>query len=161
MEIKEIVNIADIALKYVIPLIAILISILSFHEANKVNKIQVRLSEMEEKLKGYELEEKEKEREAAKKSLVEARICKISRGSYKLKIWNSGQTNALNVDYLVPDEIGKLVWRDKVPFEVLEPGKSFEENIVFHSGIPSKFLMKTIWTGENGEKHEKEQIVTF
>lgn len=44
MEIKEII---DIVIDYGIPLIAIIISIFSFHESRKVTKVQLRLNEME------------------------------------------------------------------------------------------------------------------
>ena len=67
-------DIFDIVIGYGIPFIAIAISIASFHESRKVNKVQLRLNEMEEQIKKYELEEKEKVREAANKSIVEARI---------------------------------------------------------------------------------------
>lgn len=158
MEIREII---DIVIGYGIPFLAIVISIFSFHESKKVNKVQLRLSELEEKLKKYELEEKEKEREAANKSIVEARIYNISKGKYKLKIWNSGQVEAHDVDFQVPDELKGIVFRDKVPFEVLEPGKSFEEYIMYFNGIPPKITVKTTWKDTKGEQHEKEQLVTF
>jgi hypothetical protein len=54
MEIKDIF---DIFIGYGVPFIAIAISIASFHESRKVNKVQLRLNEMEEQLKKYELEE--------------------------------------------------------------------------------------------------------
>jgi len=158
MEIKEII---DIVIGYGIPVIAIIISIFSFYEARKVTKVQLRLSVMEEKLKKYELEEKEKEREAANKSIVEARIYNVSKGKYRLKIWNSGQTAAYNVDYIMPEDLKNIVLRDKVPFEILEAGKSFEEHIISYMGIPSKFSIKTTWDDADGNRHEKEQLVTF
>ena len=127
MEIREII---DAVIGYVVPLVAIVLSIVSFHESRKVNKVQLRLNEMEEKLKKYELEEIEKEREAANKSIVEARIYNVSKGKYRLKIWNSSQATAYDVDFEVPEELKNLVFRDKVPFEVLEPGKSFEESVI-------------------------------
>ena len=51
--------------------------------------------------------------------------------------------------------------RDKVPFEVLEPGKSFEEHAAFDMSVPLEFSVKTTWKDDKGESHEKEQIVTF
>jgi hypothetical protein len=158
MEIKDIF---DIVIGYGVPFIAIAISIASFHESRKVNKVQLRLNEMEEQFKKYELEEKEKVREAANKSIVEARIYNVSKGKYKLKIWNSGQVEAYDVDFQVPDELKGIVFKDKVPFEVLEPGKNFEEHIIVHMGIPHKFSVKTTWKDSNGELYEKEQIVSF
>jgi hypothetical protein len=158
MEIREII---DAFIVYVVPLVAIALSIVSFHDSRKVNKVQLRLTEMEEKLKKYELEEIEKEREAVNKPIVEARICKVSKGKYRLKIWNSSQATAYDVDFEVPEELKGLVFRDKVPFEVLEPGKSFEESVIYYNGMPPKFTVKTTWKNASGEKCEKEQLVTF
>ena len=158
MEIKDIF---DIFIGYGVPFIAIAISIASFHESRKVNKVQLRLNEMEEQIKKYELEEKEKVREAANKSIVEARIYNVSKGKYRLKIWNSGQATAYHVDYEVPGDLRNIVMRDKVPYEILEAGKSFEEHIIYYMGMPSKITVKTVWKDANGELYEKEQIVSF
>ena len=158
MEIKDIL---DLVIGYGIPLVAIIISIFSFYESRKVTKVQLRLNEMEEKLKKYELEEKEKERAAGNKAIVEARIYNVSKGKYKLKIWNSGQAAAYDVDYEVPEELKKVVFRDKVPFEILESGKSFEEHIVYYMGMPSKLYVRTTWNDADGNRNEREQLVTF
>ena len=158
MEIREII---DAFFTYVVPLIAIALSIVSLHESRKINKVQMRLNEMEEELKKYELEKIEKEREAVNKPIVEARIYNVSKGKYKLKIWNSSQATAYDVDFEVPEELKNLVYKDKVPFEVLEAGKSFEEYITFYYGTPPKFTVKTTWKNVSGEQYEKEQLVTF
>jgi hypothetical protein len=158
MEIREII---DVVIGYVVPFVVFVLSIFSFHESRKVNKVQLRLNEMEEKLKKYELEEIEKVRDAANKAIVEARIYKVSKGKYRLKIWNSSQATAYDVDFDVPEELKGLVFRDKVPFEDLEPGKSFEESVIYYDGMPPKFTVKTTWKNASGEKYEKEQWVTF
>jgi len=158
MEIKDIF---DMVIGYGLPSIAIVISIASYYESRKVNKVQLRVNELEVQLKRYELEEKEKEREAVNKSTVEARIYNVSRGKYKLKIWNSGQAPAYHVDYEVPGDLMDIVMKDKVPYEILEPGKSFEEHISHYMGMPTKLTVKTVWKEANGELCEKEQIVSF
>ena len=158
MEIREII---DAFVTYVVPLVAITLSIVSLHESRKINKVQLRLNEMEEELKKYELEKIEKEREAGNKPVVEARIYNVSKGKYRLKIWNSSQATAYDVDFEVPEELKNLVYKDKVPFEVLEAGKSFEEYITFYYGTPPKFTVKTTWKNVSGEQYEKEQLVTF
>ena len=53
---------------YVIPVIAIVVSLLSYRDSRKANKIQDRLNEVEEKLKRYELEKIEKEKIEATKA---------------------------------------------------------------------------------------------
>ena len=86
-------------IQYGLPIIAIILSILSFIDSKKANRLQGRLNQVEERLITYELEEKEKEREEATKACIEARIVKISKNNYRMKIWNSGKATAYNVDF--------------------------------------------------------------
>ncbi len=88
-------------------------------------------------------------------------VSRRSKGKYRLKIWNSGQATAYHVDYDVPGDLRNIVMRDKVPYEILEAGKSFEEHIVYSMGTPSKLTVKTMWEDADGEQYEKEQIVSF
>lgn len=147
--------------QYIFPTIALVISICSFKDSRKSGEIQDRLNEVEEKLKRYELEEKEKEREESTKAKIEARIINISKGKYKMKIWNSGKSIAYNVDFNIPEEFKDMVWKDKVPYEFLEPGKNFEEHVIIHSGTPDKFKVTTTWKNKEGEDDFKEQIVSI
>jgi len=146
--------------KYGFPTVALGLSILAYRDSRKANKVQDRLNEVEEKLKKYELEEKEKEREEATKACVEARVMKISKGNYRMKVLNSGKATAYNVDFKIPDECKGMVWRDKVPYEFLESGKNFEEHVLVHMGTPDKFTITTTWTDNQGIPYSKEQIVT-
>lgn len=147
--------------KYGFPTVAIVLSIFSYFDSRKANKVQERLIKVEEKLKNYELEEKEKEREEALKACIEARIVKISQKNYRMKIWNSGKAIAYNVDFNIGQEYKLMVLRNKVPFEFLEPNKSFEENVYVHGGTSKKINMKTIWKDKEGVSYSNEQIVTI
>ncbi|MFP3472274.1 hypothetical protein R0J90_19670, partial [Micrococcus sp. SIMBA_144] len=82
--------------KYGFPTIALFLSLLSYWDSRKTKKVQVRLNELEEKLKRFELEDKDKEREESTKAMIEARIMNISRGKYRMKLWNSGKVTAYN-----------------------------------------------------------------
>jgi len=146
---------------YGFPTVAILLSIISYIESRKANKVQDRLNIMEEKLKKYELEEKEKEREESTKASIEARIMKISKRAYKMKVWNSGKAIAYNVDFVIPPEHSRVVSREKVPYEFLEPGKSFEEHVSIDWNTPSKFKVITTWENKQGISQSKEQILTI
>lgn len=147
--------------QYGFPTIAMILSILSFKDAKKAIKIQRRLHELEEKLKKYEIEEKEKEREESTKAMVEARIINISRGKYQMKIWNSGKVTAYNVNFEVPSEVSRMVFKDKVPYEFLDSGKNFEEHVIVYGGMPSKFKVVTKWQDKEGNQYSKEQMVTI
>lgn len=146
---------------FVFPIIAIGLSVLSYVDSRKANKLQERLMQVENKLKKYELEDKEKEREEATKACVEARIIRISSRNYKMKIFNSGKARAYNVDFQVPEECSEFIVRDKVPFEFLDPGKNFEELVFVYDGFPDKFKLITTWTDRNNEPCSKDQIVSI
>lgn len=146
--------------KYGFPTVAIVLSILSYKDSRKANKFRGRLNEIEEKLKKYELEDKEKERQEANKACVEARIMNVARHKYKMKVWNSGKAIAYNVDFEIPPEYKGMIRRDKVPYEFLEPGKNFEEHVIVHSGTPNKLKLTTTWEDEEGTRYSKEQILT-
>ncbi|WP_413376456.1 hypothetical protein [Paenibacillus taichungensis] len=147
--------------KYGFPTVAIIVSLLSFKDSRKANKVRDRLNELEEKLKQFALEEKEKARLDETKASIEARIINISKGKYKLKIWNSGKATAYNVNLEIPDEFKGIIYTDKVPYEFLEAGKNFEEHILVHSGTPRKFTIKTTWEDSKGINHLKELILTI
>lgn len=147
--------------QYGFPTIALMLSIFSFRDSRKASKVQERLNELEEKLKKYELEEKEKERKEANKSCVEARIIKISKGKYVMKIWNSGKATAYNIDFSIPEEYRNMVWREKLPYEFLESGKNFDEYVMVYGRCPSKLKVTTTWEDKNGESYSKEQIVSI
>lgn len=122
-EIIEIWNIAkeiikDIAI-YIMPIAAVLVSVIALIKSNKCTQVQVKLSEMEQKLqeydlalKKYELEKIEREVNREKKACVEARIIKISQGKYKLKVWNSGDVTAYNIDVEIPSEYNIILMKD-------------------------------------------------
>lgn len=142
--------------KYPLPIAAIVISGLSYRDSKKANKIRGRLNEVEEKLKNFEREEKEREREEATKACVEARVVKISKGKYKMKVWNSGKATAYNVNFQTQPEYENMV----LPYEFLEPGKSFEEHVLVYMGTPRKFNLTTNWVDNQGNPHSKDQILS-
>lgn len=148
-------------IQYVLPLVAITLSWLSYKDATKNREIRERLNILEEKIKIYELEKIEQEKTESTLACVEARIVNISRGQYRLKIWNSGRATAYNVDYKMAEDSGAIIVEPKVPYEFLEAGKSFEENILIHLGTKSKFGLITTWIDEEGQTHSKEQIVSI
>jgi hypothetical protein len=145
---------------YGFPTIAIILSVISFIMSRKAGKVQNRLIIIEEKLKKYELEEKEKERVESTKACVEARITKYSTNNYKMKVWNSGKATAYNVDLIISDEYKGLLFKEKTPYEFLEAGKSYEEIFIVNMGTPRKSTLTTTWKDKEGVSYSKEQIVS-
>lgn len=137
---------------FIISAVSLALAIVSSVISLKTQKLQNKVNEIELKLKEYELAEKEKS------SCVEARIVHSLKSNYKIKIWNSGNTAAKNVSVSWTPENGLIVFdRGKMPFEVLDPQKSFELSATAYDGCPSKLCIKTEWEDERGEMKEKVQ----
>ena len=136
--------------------VSLAVAIVSLINSSKSQHLQDKVNEIELKLKEYELAEKEKEQQ--KTPCVEARINHISGEKYKIKIWNSGNSVAKNVTASW-DKGSQLIFFDqeKMPFELLEPQKSFDLTISTYSGSPRKLSITTEWEDSDGQKHSKEQ----
>lgn len=147
----EIVSLAISAVSLVFAAISFFMSINAQHLQNKVNELELRIKE-------FELAEIEKAEEEKKNSCVEARMVRISKGKYRLKVWNSGNTRVSNITAKIPQEYGVVLFDDKMPYEFLEPQKGFEVVAVIHNGSSSKFLITTEWTDKNGVIQKREQM---
>lgn len=150
---------------YVMPIAAFLLSILAYLKSKEcvqvkleLDDVQKRLNEYNLKLKQYELEKIEKERDKQKGANIEARIVKISQGKYKIKIWNSGNEKAYDVDYNIPPEYHISMTKYVTPFEYLDIGKSFEEDVIIFTDSQRKFEIITSWKNEKGERFINDVI---
>lgn len=164
IEILEIVEdtIKNIAL-YVMPIAAFGVSVIALIRSNKSLRVKVQLSEIQERLINYELAIKQHEYEKMqeseqKRACVEARIINIAKNKYKLKVWNSGDIKVYNINVSIPPEYSITVMKDKMPFDYLEPGNSFEENVIVHMGSARKFKINITWEDEQGNTGSNEQI---
>ncbi|MBQ2678352.1 MAG: hypothetical protein IJF96_05560 [Firmicutes bacterium] len=138
----------------IISAVSLVIAIMSFAFSSKSQHLQDRVNEIELKLKEYELAEKEQQ----KAPCVEARINHIAKENYRIKIWNSGNAAAKNVTASW-DKGSQILFFDqeKMPFELLEPQKSFELAISTYCGSPRKLCITTTWEDGDEKKHSKEQ----
>lgn len=143
---------------YIMPLVALLLSIISLCKSAKGQKLQVRVSELELKLKQYEVAELEKRKTEADLACIEARVINISQGKYKLKVWNSGQATAYKVSATVDQDSNLMIMGSKMPFDFLAAGKSFEEHLIVHMGTADKFKIVTSWEDASEQEHQKEQM---
>ena len=137
---------------------SLIIAIASFHKSSKAQDLQNKVNELELRIKQYELEKIETEKAATEFSCVEARVIKISRGNYRLKVWNSGNVTVYNVSASFQENSEIIIIDSKMLFEELEPRKSFEEILIVHFGSARKFKIKTTWEDKEGIVYEKEQM---
>lgn len=158
MDFSDIWSYVKEGVTYIVPLVALLLSIISLCKSSKGQKLQVRVSELELKLKQYEVAEIEKKKAEADLACIEARVMKISSGKYRLKVWNSGQATAYKVSVIVDKNDNLMIMGSKMPFDFLEAGKSFEEHLIVHMGTADKFMITTAWEDADGQAHQKEQM---
>ncbi len=130
---------------------------LSLHDkkrSEQLAELQVRLHELQ-----LQREEEAAERKASSK--VEARYVCIGLKGHRIRISNTGGTTVTNVTCAYDENDGPYAFmQDKEPYERLEPGESFDETIFFADGSPSKFVVRTRWTGEDGEERIRENIIS-
>ena len=159
---KEVIK--DVAI-YIMPIAAFVVSLVALKRSNDTMKVQIQLSEVEEKLKEYELalkkhevEKIQEEETREKKPNIEARIIAISSTKFRLKVWNSGDAIAYNINVSIPNEYGIIIINNTMPFEYLKPGDNFDECVVPYGNADSKFKVISTWEDENGIKYENEQL---
>ncbi len=138
---------------------AFTLSVVAYYKSRKVSKVEEKLNEYDLKLKQYELEKIELEKNSKEKPKVEARIINISRGNYIIKIWNSGEDTAFNVDYDIPRKYNITPIKKVTPFERLEPGKYFEESVMVHMQSSKKFEIITNWQDKNHKDYTHKELM--
>lgn len=144
---------------YAMPIVSFLLSVLAYIKSRDCTKVKLELTEVQEKLdaydlklKTYELEKIEKELEKKGKANIEARVVQIAKGKYKIKVWNSGDEKAYNIDYDIPEKYQIYLMKQITPFEYLEPGSNFEEFVSVQMNSERKFEIITFWENQYGEK---------
>lgn len=138
--------------------VSLLVAIFSLIRASKAQSLQNKVNELEVKIKQNELEKIEAEKAEAALSCVEARVIHVSKGKYRLKVWNSGNVKVYNVSAEIEEDARIILMNSKMPFDELEPKKSFEEYLGVYNGSASKFRITTSWEDANGNKQEKVQM---
>lgn len=139
--------------------LSLLIATISLAKSARAQVLQNKVNKLELKLKEYELAKIDKEQDLADKACVEARVNRIGKGEHRLKIWNSGNATAYNVTAKFEEDPGIIiVTAGKMPFDELEPNKSFELNILVHMGSASKFKILTEWNDKAGQHFSKSQM---
>ncbi len=137
---------------------ALVLSLISWVQSNKAQNLQNKINELDLKLKQFELAEIEKQKSEQSRSCVEARVIEIGRGKHRLKVWNSGNTTVYDVSAKFKEKGIFLHSDGKMPFDQLDPQKSFEVVVIAHDNSVKKFHIITEWTDTEGQKQSKVQM---
>lgn len=100
------------------------------------------------------------------KAELGARLVKISKNNYRLKIFNRGKIEARSIEVQFPDNDGDeyLVMRDvvdKFPYEVLHPQHGIEIIAYMSFESKSKYRLKLIWDDNYKRRNEEEFFVSI
>ena len=143
-------------------LLALVTSISSYRLQKRDDERAKELSEIQLKLQGLQLQKEEADAERRSSSIVEARHVSIGSKGHRLRVSNTGGTVATDITCEYDKDNGPYAFiQDKEPYERLEPGESFDESIIRTGSSPSKFIVITHWVDSDGEKHSRENIVSW
>lgn len=138
---------------HILSAVSIIFTAVTFFLSLKSYKLQNRVNELDAKIKKYELDKIEREKEEENAFELGASAIRIGK-NYRLKIYNIGKRTAYNVSAQIEGDAPFLL-NDKMPFEELESQRSFEESLIVYSTAPRKFKVIISWQDENQNKFEK------
>lgn len=141
--------------------VSVIIAVISIIQSSKAQKLQNKINELDTKIKEYELEKIEKEKTEASSSVIKARAINVGKNSYRLKIYNAGNTTAYNISAQISNEYRVMLINDKMPFEELEPQNGFDEVLIVHMGSAHKFKVELTWQDKDGNEHKDEQFCSI
>lgn len=155
------VTFAPIVISALSFILAIISFILNYRLSLRDKKRSEQLAELQVRLHELQLQREEEAAERRTSSKVEARYVRIGLKGHRIRVSNTGGTTVTNVTCEYDENDGPYAFiQDKVPYERLEPGESFDETIFFADGSPSKFTVMTRWTGEDGKERSRDNIVS-
>ncbi|SHF64849.1 hypothetical protein [Dysgonomonas macrotermitis] len=116
-----------------------------FNHDKKIKSQEVLINEYQ--LKTHQEAETEK-----KKALIKANIIKKNKGSYAIKVFNSGNSIAKNIRVKIylddkedTEEDILSITENPFPFAMLSPHDNAEISFMAFYGTPSTFYVKTMW----------------
>lgn len=111
----------------IVSIVSLVIAVISLVKSYKTQKLQDKVNSLEVKIKQYELEKINQEKESKEKTLVEVNVVKVSNNNYKLRVFNNSDKSVFNVKVKIDKEYNvPIIDNDVLPLETLEPKNSFD-----------------------------------
>lgn len=146
----------------IVSIVSLVIAVISLVKSYKTQKLQDKVNSLEVKIKQYELEKINQEKESKEKTLVEVNVVKVSNNNYKLRVFNNSDKSVFNVKVKIDKEYNvPIIDNDVLPLETLEPKNSFDLIIIRYMYSASKFYVITEWEDENGKTLSNKQLKVF
>ena len=146
----------------IVSIVSLVIAVISLVKSYKTQKLQDKVNSLEVKIKQYELEKINQEKESKEKTLVEVNVVKVSNNNYKLRVFNNSDKSVFNVKVKIDKEYNvPIIDNDELPLETLEPKYSLDLIIIRYMNSASKFYVITEWEDENGKTLSNNQLKVF
>ena len=146
----------------IVSIVSLVIAVISLVKSYKTQKLQDKVNSLEVKIKQYELEKINQEKESKEKTLVEVNVVKVSNNNYKIRVFNNSDKSVFNVKVKIDKEYNvPIIDNDVLPLETLEPKNSFDLIIIRYMNSASKFYVITEWDDENGKTLSNKQLKVF
>ncbi|UWQ32214.1 hypothetical protein K3555_16880 [Leisingera sp. M527] len=144
--------------------LAFFISLLAYIETKRANRSQSRLTDREVELVRIQIQTAQNEAKREKTAAVSARLNKVDKSSWKLRVFNTGPAPALNIR-LVLDEQNSIIQENsasrKFPMSKLEKGQSVELAAFVHMQSNPKEWLRIRWDDPSGKDRENRIEITI
>lgn len=120
----------------------------------KYNKHEKRLNEQQNTINEYQLRRIHEEETSTLKAEIKGNICRHTKGSDQLKVFNAGKANATNIRIeIIGSQDGLMI----KPFEIIEllnPQQGYNYEIYLTENHVKTLKIKFIWDDESGKDRE-------
>ncbi|WP_273242318.1 hypothetical protein [Hyphomonas atlantica corrig.] len=116
--------------------------------------------ELNERLLARELQSVQ----ASNKADMGAKLIKMGKSNYRVKVWNQGEATARNVNIRIPADTSILTEReieDKFPMEFMERHQSVELIAFVHMQTARKQAIEIVWDDDDAQGKSKTVYLTF
>ena len=135
-------------------------------KSRKSDREQKVIKDEQDRLRKLLLEKETKSAINEMKAELGARLVKIAKNNYRLKIFNRGKVEAKNIEIHFPDNDGNEYLsmhdvEDKFPYEVLHPQHGIEILAGISFGSKTKYRIKLIWDDNYKRRNEEEFFISI
>lgn len=93
--------------------------------------------------------------------IIEAHVVHDIKNNCKLRICNTGEENAYNVNAQIIENDIDLLDNNLMPYEILAAKDHFDLEIITCFASPLKFRLLITWQDEEGKEFSKEQFCSL
>jgi len=136
----------------IISVAAILFSLFTYLKHDR------KINEQSKILNEYNIERINKEKNEAKKAIIEAYVYSADRGMRIIKVYNKGQTVAKNVNIIIAEVRGIGVMKNPSPIEI-RPQNSVEIKLSKSLAAPEKIDLTFEWSDDFNENNRDIQTI--